>query len=355
MPIPHHSNFNLTGSWLHFVQRLDHAYISFSGGRTSAYMLYRILLAKEGKLPENVIVLFANTGKEHPATLDFVQQVGREWEVDIRWIEYNPDKPSKPRQVSHNSASRSGEPFAGLIANMGMLPNPMMRACTSRLKIMPMERYARKILGKGFSSILGIRADEPRRVHNIQKRVDNNALLPLYEAGIDAGEVLDFWRTYSQMEGGFDLELPVVGGETVGGNCDLCFLKGVRKITQLIALNPESADWWIEQERSIPERLRKTSVGHSVFRMNRPYSHLKAKGLRMRQQAQAQPSMLSADGDKEYDLIPAFEVVNAGERGRAKVSKFEAMQSAPEAPDAEQQADPYQPDLDELGDCFCGD
>ena len=48
--------------------------ISFSGGRTSGYMLYKILEANNG-LPSNAVVSFQNTGKEMPETLDFVQQV----------------------------------------------------------------------------------------------------------------------------------------------------------------------------------------------------------------------------------------------------------------------------------------
>lgn len=40
------------------------ASINFSGGRTSAYMLYRILEAYGYELPHNVRCVFCNTGKE---------------------------------------------------------------------------------------------------------------------------------------------------------------------------------------------------------------------------------------------------------------------------------------------------
>jgi 3'-phosphoadenosine 5'-phosphosulfate sulfotransferase (PAPS reductase)/FAD synthetase len=59
--------------------------ISFSGGRTSAYMLWRILQANKG-LPEEAIVCFANTGKEDEATLKFVKDCQDNWDVEINWL-----------------------------------------------------------------------------------------------------------------------------------------------------------------------------------------------------------------------------------------------------------------------------
>ena len=44
----------------------EQAIISFSGGRTSAFMLWKILEAHGGTLPDNLKVVFANTGKEMP-------------------------------------------------------------------------------------------------------------------------------------------------------------------------------------------------------------------------------------------------------------------------------------------------
>ena len=85
--------------------------ISFSGGRTSGFLLYKILEVYEGILPEFVHVVFANTGKEMPQTLDFVNKCGKEWNVNIRWLELEVAKERpiyRTKEVSYETASRSG-------------------------------------------------------------------------------------------------------------------------------------------------------------------------------------------------------------------------------------------------------
>lgn len=111
------------------------ALISFSGGRTSGYMLCRILDACGGRLPEDVRVCFANTGKEMPATLDFVRDCGERWNVDIDWLEYSPygEEQRKFRIVEHATASRNGEPYEALLRERKYLPNPVVRFCTTEL------------------------------------------------------------------------------------------------------------------------------------------------------------------------------------------------------------------------------
>ena len=46
--------------------------ISFSGGRTSALMMQMLLKRKHEF--SDIRITFANTGCEHPATLDFVNE-----------------------------------------------------------------------------------------------------------------------------------------------------------------------------------------------------------------------------------------------------------------------------------------
>lgn len=64
------------------------AVVSFSGGRTSGRMLHAILEANSGELPIDVEVVFCNTGKERPETLEFVERCGQRWGVEITWLEY---------------------------------------------------------------------------------------------------------------------------------------------------------------------------------------------------------------------------------------------------------------------------
>ena len=87
--------------------------ISFSGGRTSAYMLWRVLQSNNG-LPDDAIVCFANTGKEEEATLEFVRDCEKNWNVPIVWLEYA-DNEQKFEIVNFETASRNGEPFEMLI------------------------------------------------------------------------------------------------------------------------------------------------------------------------------------------------------------------------------------------------
>lgn len=87
------------------------ALISFSFGRTSAFMLHEIVRAHGGKLPDDVKVAFSNTGKEREETLRFGHECGSRWGVHVHWLEWRDTKPCF-EEVGYNSAARNGEPFA---------------------------------------------------------------------------------------------------------------------------------------------------------------------------------------------------------------------------------------------------
>jgi len=225
---------------------LEPTCISFSGGRTSGYMLYKILEAHQMSLPKEAVVCFANTGKEDEATLKFVHDCSVNWNIPIIWLEYTEAEESKDRwkQVTYETASRNGEPFEAVIRKKNYLPNPVTRFCTIEMKIRTIANYllsigmCEKRSHGEYMSWVGIRADEPRRAAKIPR--DRT---PLVAAGVSKEMVGEFWRNQS-----FDLELPNINGVTYHGNCDLCFLKGASQTMSLITEKPERAVWWAKME-----------------------------------------------------------------------------------------------------------
>lgn len=221
------------------------AVVSFSGGRTSAFMLWRILQAHGGTLPADVVVCFANTGREMPATLDFVRDCGAAWNVPIYWLEYRwePGRHSVVK-VSHNSASRDGEPFEAMIRSRSALPNPVGRYCTTELKIRTQKRFLRSLGWSHWSSAVGLRADEPTRVARALDRERTKKdrwhnVCPLAAAGVDEAEVFRFWRAQP-----FDLRL----AGPWEGNCDGCFLKNRAALQRMWVDHPERMAWWADME-----------------------------------------------------------------------------------------------------------
>lgn len=260
------------------------ALISFSGGRTSAYMLWRILQAHSGTLPDDVVVAFANTGKEREETLRFVHECGSRWGVDIAWVEFR--KRSGPAEgryerVGFNSASRNGEPLAALIAAKKFTPNSAMRFCTEEAKVNTIRFYLEAERGMlGGKKVIGLRHDEG---HRLLKGYAKNAegkdpwprYYPLDKARITKRDVMAFWQ-----EQPFDLGLR--GYE---GNCDLCFLKGRGTLKAIMRENPGASAWWIEQER----------IGKGRFVTEYSYADLQ-------REVDEQPTLFDEPIDFEHDV-----------------------------------------------------
>jgi 3'-phosphoadenosine 5'-phosphosulfate sulfotransferase (PAPS reductase)/FAD synthetase len=264
--------------------------ISFSGGRTSAYMLWRVL-ESNGGLPAEAMVCFANTGKEEEATLRFVQDCSEKWDVPITWLEYQQHEEPKQRFkiVTFKTASRNGEPFFASIDQNGKpyLPNPVARICTTNMKIRVIHHYVQSlgIKHNEQSDWVGIRADEMRRAAKMDR-----SRTPLVTAGVTKHTVSEFWKAQD-----FDLGLPNMNGVTMHGNCDLCFLKPTYQIVSLIREKPERADWWIAMENHA-QSSNKTYGDGARFRKDRPsYADMKKF-------ATYQQDMF----DKDEEAIPCF-------------------------------------------------
>jgi 3'-phosphoadenosine 5'-phosphosulfate sulfotransferase (PAPS reductase)/FAD synthetase len=220
--------------------------IAFSGGRTSGYMLHRILEAN-GNLPERVEVCFQNTGREMPQTLDFIQECSERWQVPITWLEYRPEAP-KFAVVKYESASRNGEPFEALIIKRKGLPYKFARFCTAEMKVHCATRYFRAKGWEKWRCAIGIRADEPRRIPTKPQRERWQPWHPLFHEGVSKHDISHFWKRQA-----FDLQLPNIKGKTPLGNCDGCFLKSEASIASLAREHPERMEWWIRMEKMVKQ------------------------------------------------------------------------------------------------------
>lgn len=210
-------------------------------------------LLKQGWKGE-IVICFANTGKEAPETLDFVHSCEKYWGRNIHWLEFDVDH--QFRVVDYKTASRSGEPFAALIEMKHYLPNVVTRFCTQELKVRVIKRFMMSLGYKDWTNALGIRYDEPARwsrTRGMSEREHWDTWLPLVDWRITKAMVLEFWTHMP-----FNLQL-----EQYKGNCDLCFLKGRNKIRRLLLEDAEIGDWWTEQEEKIGATFRK---GMSVRR-----------------------------------------------------------------------------------------
>jgi 3'-phosphoadenosine 5'-phosphosulfate sulfotransferase (PAPS reductase)/FAD synthetase len=274
---------------------VDKTCISFSGGRTSAYMLHKVLQNGGGQLPNEAKVIFCNTGKEEEATLRFVNECSKRWNVEITWLEFAvQDNEKISKVVNFETASRKGEPFEAVINwYQPSLPNGRARYCSSQMKTRTMHRHLRSLGWTDWDSFIGIRADEPRRVAKFRanphpENKNETVCMPLVPNNVSSKEVGNFWNNQP-----FDLELPNINGKTMHGNCDLCMLKPKAQILSLIQEKPERALWWIKQEDEAPKRC---AGDGKFFAIDRPtYSQ-------MHKYAAEQTDMF----DKDEEAISCF-------------------------------------------------
>lgn len=276
------------------------ALISFSGGRTSAYMLKQIIDAHNGAIPNDVHVVFANTGLEREETLRFVHECGSRWNVRIHWLEWrdregrNTPAGDRFHEVGLNSASRKGEPFRALIQRKKYLPNAVTRFCTAELKIDTMKQFMLARGYKNWSNVVGLRFDEMRRVAKQQKRNDEGkerwtSSMPLVQARVTSRDVWKFWLG-SNIDPK-DLSQPLPQGFDLGlwpyeGNCSYCFLKGRDVLTFQERERPGSINDWIELE-DLASSLTDNPNG-ARFVTEYPYSELQ-------QDVKTQPLLIPID------------------------------------------------------------
>jgi len=209
--------------------------VSFSGGRTSAYMCW--WLQQNMSHLYDFIYVYANTGLEHQKTLEFVHNVDRFLNLNLVWLEavvsIEKGKGTRHKIVDFYSACRDGEVFEEMIKKYG-LPNQTYMHCTRELKLNPIASYKASVGLKDNREAIGIRFDEFQRVKN-----NPRLIYPLATIGkITKQDVLKFWKKQP-----FDLDLPEYLGNCVG-----CFKKSNVKLDLIAKTEPQYFEFFIDME-----------------------------------------------------------------------------------------------------------
>lgn len=212
--------------------------ISFSGGETSAYMTWWLLNFRREAF-DHIAVVFANTGQENEATLEFVKRCDEAFGFGTVWIEgvqhHGERKSAGFKIVDFETASRDGAPFEDAIRKYG-IPNQKFKDCTRNLKVKPIEAYTRSIGFKDHFTANGIRADEMDR-QSIEAS-ERRLIYPLMKDHPRTKPQINTWWS----EQPFRLQL-----RGYHGNCKWCWKKTLRKHLTILRENPEFFDF--------PERM----------------------------------------------------------------------------------------------------
>ncbi|MGQ1193733.1 phosphoadenosine phosphosulfate reductase domain-containing protein [Acinetobacter baumannii] len=246
--------------------------ISFSGGRTSAYLVHLF------KSDPDAHFVFMDTGAEHPATYQFIKDIVKHWGIDLVCLRtiVNPEmgKGCGYQVVGIDDLKQDLKPWKEMLSKYGA-PAYDIPYCTARMKTEPFEKYCNDMFGKNqFERWIGIRFDEPKR---LPLEILEKLQLPIHAKAVhqksgfrylaevstfDKDDILDWWN-----EQPFDLAIT----EHLG-NCVFCIKKGLNKIALAAKDEPEQAVKWIEVTEG--PRVRSEGRKYNHHRMYRSRLHL---------------------------------------------------------------------------------
>lgn len=213
--------------------------LSFSGGKTSAYMTWWMLNEWPDREQWDIVVVFANTGKEDEGTLVFVDDCEWVFGVDIVWVEAVPKLKGKGWGVDHkvvnfSNAARKGEPFEAMISRLG-IPTTNAPFCSDQLKRKAIQSYLTSIGWRSYWKAIGIRADEPTRIN--ENAVKKRILYPLAHLNPKTKQDISDWWALRD----FNLDI-----HPDDGNCTNCWKKDIHRLCRNARRVPKSFDWWHE-------------------------------------------------------------------------------------------------------------
>ena len=216
--------------------------VSFSGGRTSAYLVHEMEKRRK-ELGWKVEYVFMDTGAEHPKTYEFIKKVVNHFKINLTClrIKVNPNlgKGNTYEVVGVDSLGHDLVAFGQFVKKYGT-PSIITPWCTSRMKADVADLYRNKKYGKGnYITWLGIRADERRRVG---KNPYIRYLAQISE--FSKNDVISWW---SKMP--FDLEI-----EEHLGNCVFCIKKGAGKLALAARDAPEQYEEFLKMLKNPENR-----------------------------------------------------------------------------------------------------
>jgi hypothetical protein len=217
--------------------------ISFSGGKTSAYMMYWLLNEWKDRHLYDIIIVFANTGKENSETLVFVHKCSWIWNIPIIWVEAKHKDENgipfskKGWSVSHKvvdyfNCSRNGEPFEEMISILG-IPSTNAPFCSKQLKKSAIESYLKSIGWKNYYKAIGLRCDEKSRMD--AKYIENKILYPFINLIRKDKKMVNDWWANNEFNLNIDIDL---------GNCDNCWKKDLPRLCRNAKNYPDTFNWW---------------------------------------------------------------------------------------------------------------
>lgn len=203
--------------------------VSFSGGRTSAYLAFLMMLRDP-----TALYIFMDTGAEHPKTYEFIRNCVKHWGIKLICLRVvvSPElgQGNTYRVISLEEIGPDLTPWRDMVKKYGT-PYVGGEFCTDRMKLGPFKKYCDEHIGrKAYRTWIGIRADEPKR---LTKKEPTHYLAEISDFG--KAEVIEWWSHQP-----FDLEIP----EHLG-NCVFCIKKSVQKIALAGKDEPElAAEFW---------------------------------------------------------------------------------------------------------------
>jgi len=207
-------------------------FCTISAGYSSIMMALKL---KEWYPGHNIVYAMANTSKEEPRSLEYMNKCDEYYGLDMNWIEAIFNERGKGvdfRIVDYKDLKTEGEIFEQGIKKLG-ISSKINSWCNRDMKIVPLKKFADSIFGlDNYSIAVGIRADEMDRVKDAY--LTNNTFYPLLDNGITTIDRNRFWKDQP-----IQIEIPAYKG-----NCDLCYKKSNRKLMTIIAEEPSKTKWW---------------------------------------------------------------------------------------------------------------